>query len=47
MKTNYDNAQPARLEHKIHFEDVDSMVLWLLENNIDDTPVTLTIHLGE
>ena len=40
-------VRPQRLEHQIRFDDVDSMVLWLLENNVDDTPVTLTIHLGE
>jgi hypothetical protein len=34
------------LNHSIQFDDVDSMVLWLLENNVDDTPITLTIHLG-
>jgi len=39
--------QPESLDHTIRFEDVDSMVLWLLENNVDDTPVSLTIHLGE
>lgn len=39
--------QPERLEHTIRFEDVDSMVLWLLENDVDATPVSLTIHLGE
>jgi hypothetical protein len=38
--------QNQALNHKIRFDDVDSMVLWLLENNVDDTPVTLTIHLG-
>jgi hypothetical protein len=35
------------LDHTIRFDDVDSMVLWLLENNVDDAPVSLTIHLGE
>jgi len=34
------------LEHKIRFDDVDAMVLWLLENDVDSSPVTLTIHLG-
>jgi hypothetical protein len=40
--------QPDRdqvLEHRIDFDDVDSMVLWLLENNIDDLPVSLIIKL--
>jgi len=23
------------------------MVLWLIENDVDGVPVTLTIHLGE
>ena len=35
------------LTHSIYFDDVDSMVLWLLDNDLDTTPVTLTIHLGE
>jgi len=39
--------QNQALDHKICFDDVDCMVLWLLENDVDDTPVTLTIHLGE
>jgi len=51
MKTNYaPAAEPGSdqgLAHSIRFDDVDSMVLWLLENNVDDTPVTLAIHLGE
>jgi len=37
--------QPKNLEHRIDFDDVDSMVLWLLENNIDDLPVSLIIKL--
>ena len=41
------SPQPKSLEHKIRFDDVDSMVLWLLDNDLDTTPVTLTIHLGE
>jgi hypothetical protein len=40
-------VQPNRLEHQIRFDDVDSMVLWLLDNDLDTTPVTLTIHLGK
>ena len=35
------------LTHSIYFDDVDCMVLWLLENDVDGNPVTLTIHLGE
>jgi hypothetical protein len=46
-----DNPRPREsgqvLEHKIRFDDVDAMVLWLLENDVDSSPVTLTIHLGE
>jgi hypothetical protein len=36
-----------QVSHSIQFDDVDAMVLWLLENDVDNTPVTLTIHLGE
>ena len=40
--------QPDRqVSHSIQFDDVDAMVLWLLENDVDNIPVTLTIHLGE
>jgi len=35
------------LTHDIKFDDVDSMVLWLLENDIDNIPVTLRIHLEQ
>lgn len=43
-----DNPRPHQnLAHSIRFDDVDSMVLWLLDNNVDETPVTLTIHLGD
>jgi len=38
---------PKSLAHSIRFDDVDSMVLWLIENDVDGVPVTLTIHLGE
>ena len=42
------SPQPDRqVSHSIKFDDVDAMVLWLLENDVDNTPVTLTIHLGE
>jgi hypothetical protein len=37
----------SQVSHSIQFDDVDAMVLWLLENDVDNTPVTLTIHLGE
>jgi hypothetical protein len=33
--------------HTIQFKDVDAMILWLVDNNIDGLPVDLTIHLGE
>jgi len=31
--------------HKIQFKSVNEMILWLVDNNIDDMRVDLVIHL--
>jgi hypothetical protein len=35
------------MQHTIPFKTVAEMILWLIDNEIDDLPVSLTIHLGE
>jgi hypothetical protein len=35
------------MNHTIDFKDVNEMILWLVDNNIDDLRVSLTIHIGE
>lgn len=35
------------MEHRINFKDVDHMVLWLLDNNIDELPVSLILHIPD
>jgi hypothetical protein len=35
------------MTHTIKFKTVLELLQWLFENNIDDLPVDLTIHLGE
>jgi hypothetical protein len=35
------------MNHTIKFDNPDHMVLWLLDNNLDDTPISLTIHLED
>jgi hypothetical protein len=35
------------MNHTIPFKTVAEMILWLVENDIDALPVSLTIHLGE
>ena len=35
------------MNHTIKFDNPDHMVLWLLDNNLDQTPISLTIHLGK
>lgn len=34
-------------DHKIEFKNVYTMLQWLQENNIEQLPVSLTLHLGE
>jgi hypothetical protein len=34
-------------DHAIEFKNVYTMLLWLQENNIEQLPVTLVLHLGE
>ena len=38
-----DNA----MKHTISFKTVAEMILWLVDNDIDQLPVDLTINLGE
>jgi hypothetical protein len=35
------------MSHTIPFKTVAEMILWLIDNDIDKLPVSLTIHLGE
>ena len=35
------------MKHTIQFKTATELVKWLLENDIDQLPVDLTIHLGE
>jgi hypothetical protein len=35
------------MNHTIEFKTATELVKWLLENNIDELPVSLTIDLGE
>jgi hypothetical protein len=35
------------MKHTINFKTVAEMMLWLVQNDIDQLPVDLTIHLGE
>jgi len=35
------------MKHTISFKTVAEMMLWLVQNNIDELQVDLTIHLGE
>jgi hypothetical protein len=35
------------MTHTIKFKSVKEMILWLVENNIDELPVDLVLHLGE
>jgi hypothetical protein len=35
------------MDHEIYFKDADDMILWLVDNDIEDVPVSLIIHLGE
>jgi hypothetical protein len=34
-------------DHTIEFKNVFTMLQWLQENNIEQLPVALTLHLGE
>jgi len=33
------------MTHKIEFKSVNEMILWLVDNNIDNMKVDLVIHL--
>lgn len=33
------------MTHKIEFKNVNEMILWLVDNNIDNMKVDLVIHL--
>ena len=35
------------MNHTIPFKTVAEMILWLVENDIDELPVSLVLHLGE
>jgi hypothetical protein len=35
------------MTHTIPFKTVTEMMQWLIDNNIDELPVSLVIHLGE
>jgi hypothetical protein len=35
------------MKHTISFKTVAEMILWLVDNEIDQLPVDLTLHLGK
>ena len=35
------------MNHTIPFKTVAEMILWLVDNDIDELPVSLVLHLGE
>jgi hypothetical protein len=35
------------MTHTIKFKTVHEMILWLVDNDIDELPVSLVLHLGE
>jgi len=35
------------MNHTIEFKNVYTMLQWLAENNIEQLPVSLILHLGE
>jgi hypothetical protein len=35
------------MTHTIKFSSVKALLLWLADNDINDLPVDLTIHLGD
>ena len=35
------------MNHTIDFKNVNTMIQWLVDNDIDQLPVSLILHLGE
>jgi hypothetical protein len=40
-------AKGKPMKHIIKFSSAKELLLWLIDNNIDELPVDLTLHLGE